>query len=317
MAKTSIQQFSTTASSNTDIDGINVNTGWSPANVGPAFRELMALLASALVPLSMPLSGSSVTLSAAQASAQAIFFTGSLSGACTVVLENTPFFGSAQNGTSGGQNIVLVAGTGVVLTVPPDGNIYYYVINAAGDVVALPMTVGALLSLGPIVGTNDGANALAFNAANGLSILQAASGSPPASTALVLSVRNVSGFLAVMQYGGSPVGSINTNSTTTSYNTTSDATLKIDDGLMTFEDAARIVRRLKPRWFRFKSEAAGEKQPGFFAQELARPFRWAVTRGRKSGGVYHPWQADASKLMPAVIAYIQGLEHRIAELEGR
>lgn len=45
MSKTSISQFSTSAASNTDINGINVNTGWPPSNVGPAFRTLMALLA--------------------------------------------------------------------------------------------------------------------------------------------------------------------------------------------------------------------------------------------------------------------------------
>ncbi len=45
MAKNSISQFSTAAASNTDIAGINVNTGWVGANVGQAFRELMAMLA--------------------------------------------------------------------------------------------------------------------------------------------------------------------------------------------------------------------------------------------------------------------------------
>jgi hypothetical protein len=45
MSKDSIQQFSTAAAANTDIGGINVNTGWPPNNVGPAFRELMAFLA--------------------------------------------------------------------------------------------------------------------------------------------------------------------------------------------------------------------------------------------------------------------------------
>ncbi len=45
MTKTSISQFSTAAASNTDINGINVNTGWVGSNVGQAFRELMAMLA--------------------------------------------------------------------------------------------------------------------------------------------------------------------------------------------------------------------------------------------------------------------------------
>jgi hypothetical protein len=45
MAKNAISQYSTVAALNTDISGININTGWPPSNVGPAFRENMALLA--------------------------------------------------------------------------------------------------------------------------------------------------------------------------------------------------------------------------------------------------------------------------------
>lgn len=46
MTKDAISQYSTIAADNTDIGGININTGWSPANVGPAVRELMAQLAN-------------------------------------------------------------------------------------------------------------------------------------------------------------------------------------------------------------------------------------------------------------------------------
>lgn len=44
-----IFDLSTTPASNTAIAGINVNTGWPPSNVGPAFRELMAEVKGALV----------------------------------------------------------------------------------------------------------------------------------------------------------------------------------------------------------------------------------------------------------------------------
>ena len=69
MTKASIQQFSTTAASNTDINGINVNVGWPPGNVGSSYRQLMAFLASALVPQQISLTGlTSLTLTAQQAS---------------------------------------------------------------------------------------------------------------------------------------------------------------------------------------------------------------------------------------------------------
>ncbi|MGB8840088.1 MAG: hypothetical protein WCC64_03355 [Aliidongia sp.] len=94
MAKQSIQQFSTTPASNTDIAGINVNTGWPPSNVGIAYRTLMAFLADALVPLSLSItSETAVTLSPAQASAQYAVYTGALSGDCTITLPSALFVG--------------------------------------------------------------------------------------------------------------------------------------------------------------------------------------------------------------------------------
>jgi len=44
MAKTKISEFSSTASNNTDIDGISVAEGMAPSNVNNAIRELMSQL---------------------------------------------------------------------------------------------------------------------------------------------------------------------------------------------------------------------------------------------------------------------------------
>lgn len=48
MAKDKIQEWSSTAGSNTDIGGINTGEGWLAANVNNAFREFMAQIAAAL-----------------------------------------------------------------------------------------------------------------------------------------------------------------------------------------------------------------------------------------------------------------------------
>jgi hypothetical protein len=42
MAKTRISEYSQTAASNTDIDGININEGCAPSTINNAIRELMA-----------------------------------------------------------------------------------------------------------------------------------------------------------------------------------------------------------------------------------------------------------------------------------
>lgn len=44
MAKTKISEFSSTAASNTDIDGINIAEGCAPSGINDAIRELMAQL---------------------------------------------------------------------------------------------------------------------------------------------------------------------------------------------------------------------------------------------------------------------------------
>jgi hypothetical protein len=44
MAKTKISEFSSTPSSNTDIDGINIAEGCAPSGINNAIRELMAQL---------------------------------------------------------------------------------------------------------------------------------------------------------------------------------------------------------------------------------------------------------------------------------
>jgi hypothetical protein len=120
-------------------------------------------------------------------------------------------------------------------------------------------------------------------------------------------------------YTTTPVGSISTNGGSVAYNQTSDATLKIGDGLIQAEQSGRIIDRLHALWFRWKSDPDADPMPGFFAQQVARVFPWAVTRGRGKKGRpnYQPWQMDAGKLMPVVIAELQFLRKRVAELERR
>ena len=166
MTLASIQQFSETPTANTDIAGININVGWPPGNVGAAFRTMMSFLADSLVPETVSLNGvSSLTLSAAQAAAQVLVFSGSPSGNCTVTLPNALYFGSAQNITTGGYSVILTAGAGATATIPPNMALYEYECDGATNVtlpsvgygsIAVPGSVavgGALLVEGPAIFT--------------------------------------------------------------------------------------------------------------------------------------------------------------------
>ncbi len=139
-----------------------------------------------------------------------------------------------------------------------------------------------------------------------------------ASTALVTNLNLTTSVHAAFLLNSVVKGSISQVSTTgVAFNTTSDQTLKINDGEIPASDAGDIIDKLKPRWFRWKSDPDGPSEPGFFAQEVHRIFSWAVTigRGRKGSKGYMPWQMDQAKLMPVVVAEIKALRARVAELE--
>lgn len=156
MSKNSIQQFSTLASSNTDIVGINVNTGWPPNNVGPAFRTLMALLADSLKPLIIDVTGlGSITLSAAQASAEWIEFQGAITAPLTVTLPNAFFVGHAANESAGGHPVILTSGGGTNVTLPDDGYSYTYRCDGGGNTTLPGIGFGAINLSGPIAVLGD------------------------------------------------------------------------------------------------------------------------------------------------------------------
>ena len=81
----------------------------------------------------------------------------------------------------------------------------------------------------------------------------------------------------------------------------------------------KLIDRLRPRWFTWRDNPDAEPEPGFFAQEVHKVWRWAVTkgRGRKGRKDFKPWQMDNAKLIPLLVAELQSLRKRVAELEAR
>jgi hypothetical protein len=107
------------------------------------------------------------------------------------------------------------------------------------------------------------------------------------------------------------VGSISTNASTTSYNTSSDATLKRDLGLVTVPKLASI----KVRAFEWLSD--GKPDVGVFAQEVADTHPEAVTPPSADPDRPTPWMVDYSKFVPDLIVGWQHLAARVAALEAR
>jgi hypothetical protein len=130
-------------------------------------------------------------------------------------------------------------------------------------------------------------------------------------------------YLMAFQAGGTTVGSITSNGTTTAYNVTSDYRLK--ENVLPMITGLTTINALKPvtySWVRDKS--SGE---GFIAHELQEVIPHAVT-GEKDAvdpdGLIRPQGVDYSKIVVHLVAAIKelsakndALEARLAALEGK
>jgi hypothetical protein len=118
MAKTKISEFSATASSNTDIDGINLAEGMAPSLVNNAIRELMAQLKDQQVGTS----GDNFTVGGNLAVTGTSAFTGNVafSGTTTTIAGNL-ILGTDTSST--------VGFTGTTINIPTA-----FVINSTGAV---------------------------------------------------------------------------------------------------------------------------------------------------------------------------------------
>jgi hypothetical protein len=149
---------------------------------------------------------------------------------------------------------------------------------------------------------------------------------------------SVSANLAYWAAGSNAVGNIATNGSTTSYNTSSDLRKKRNIRALTQDvDIGALIDAIQPVAFEWikpadlpeEFQAVDPTDHGFVAQHLVTIAPRAVTRGddepelrpaatrtdEPSGG--RAWGIDASKLMPYVIAELQALRRRVAELEAQ
>jgi hypothetical protein len=109
-------------------------------------------------------------------------------------------------------------------------------------------------------------------------------------------------------------GGIGVSGATTTYSTASDRRLK--KNIRDFKTSGLIIEKLQPRIFDWTS---GDKdQIGLIAQELYAVYPAAVTKGDDNAKkVEKPWSVDYSKLVPVLVAEIQALRSRVAELEKK
>jgi hypothetical protein len=110
--------------------------------------------------------------------------------------------------------------------------------------------------------------------------------------------------------GNGAVGTIATNGSATSYNTSSDYRLKENE--VAVSDGIERLKQLKPYKFNFKADP-DTTVDGFFAHEVSSVVPEAIT-GEKDGEEMQ--SIDQSKLVPLLVAAVQELTTRLEALEN-
>lgn len=125
-----------------------------------------------------------------------------------------------------------------------------------------------------------------------------------------------SAILAAFLWNASVTGTITHTSTTTTYATSSDHRLEWKEGRIQLEGSGDFIDALKPYWFPRAGKA------GFVAHEFAEVSPVSVT-GEKDAvhgdgsPIYQQMQASTDDVIANMVAELQSLRKRVAELEAQ
>jgi hypothetical protein len=233
--------------------------------------------------------------------------------------------GGATFFTSTTDRLIIAPQTGyngaLLLTVNEANNAYRpTILDNSGTVFRISGTERARIDGNGnlLVGT---LSATVFNTANSGHVLEAngtAQHSRSGFAALLLNRTASDGTITEFFRQGSQVGSISVTATATSYNTSSDYRLK--DEIEPIANSGEFIDALKPRKGIWKAD--GSPFAGFLAHEFAEVSPSSVA-GEKDAEdeagkpIYQSMQASSPEVMANIIAELQSLRRRVAELEAR
>jgi len=130
--------------------------------------------------------------------------------------------------------------------------------------------------------------------------------------ALLLNRTTSDGSIAEFFRGGSVVGTIGVTTTATTYNTSSDYRLKDIDGPIA--NSGAYIDALKPVQGSWKAD--GSRFIGLLAHEVQEVSETPIATGEKDGEKMQAMDYSAPELIANLIAEVQSLRARVAQLEG-
>ena len=164
-----------------------------------------------------------------------------------------------------------------------------------------------------LVGTTTSSTTTKFQATGGASSFAGTFVNPAGSAGYGVAISSGTGEAVYFYHGGtiaSPVGSISTSASATSYNTSSDERLK--ENITDANEAGDKIDAIQVRQFDWKADGSHQDY-GMVAQELMTVAPEAVSGDPESDNMMG---VDYSKLVPMLIKEIQSLRARVAQLEG-
>jgi hypothetical protein len=202
---------------------------------------------------------------------------------------------------TGGNRLGYVNTASSILTL---GTANFPLVFATNDTERARITSGGDLLVGMTNTTPSNALGFAVNNSNaGISYTQIQHASGTASGA----------SYEVFYYNASPIGSITQNGTTAvAYNTSSDYRLK--DNPQPLTNSGAFIDALKPKTWNWKAD--GSKGVGFIAHEVQEVSPGSVV-GEKDGEQMQAMEYGSAEFIANIIAEIQSLRARVAQLEAK
>jgi hypothetical protein len=233
----------------------------------------------------------------------------------------------AGENTTGEKNTFLGQGAGSSVTTGADNTILGRYNGNQGGLDIRTSSNNIVLSDGdgnPRLYLNSSGNAFLGTTSSlfsGSHMLEIYTSNASGDSGIVIKHRDATGITNVnaqlfVNNAGSAVGSIKMNSSSTSYNTSSDHRLK--ENVVELTGATDRLKQLKPSRFNFIADA-DTTVDGFLAHEVQSVVPEAIhgTHNEVDGDGNPVYQGiDQSKLVPLLVATIKELEARITALEN-
>lgn len=313
MAKTKISEYDSTAANNTDIDSINIAEGMAPSNVNNAIRELMAHLKDGLgagTPVFLDQTNNRLGVGTTTPESGLHLFDGTNVGSPQNSSRKATL--TIEAGSEGSADIQFLNASynHIFFGDAADANIGYQVYDHTNNSLQFGVNAAERMRI-----TSDGFLCVGTttSASNGMVSVQFARGTTAGFRVQDSVGSGGTGVIAdFYNSGGTSIGSITHDSSSITYNTTSD--IRAKENIENVVGATDKVMSMRPVTYTWKSVPENGQETGFIAQEMQKIVPEAVTGDPSSDEMM---SMDYGRITPVLVGALQDAHKKIETLEKR